>query len=67
MQTAPDYSLTNKYKPRTSPWTNDSPTWSNGGARSGTYLGMIGEKYKKDVEQEGEEARVRFKKGKNGF
>ena len=31
-----------KYKPCTSPWTSDSLTWPNGGARSGMYLDMIG-------------------------
>ena len=49
-----------EYNRPTSPWTSDGPTCSNGWARGGTYLDMVGKQYKKDQEWE--------KKGvKNGF
>ena len=43
MHIAPNWSLANKCKPPTGPWSNGGPTWPNGGTRSGTYVDMIGE------------------------
>lgn len=52
MQIGSNWSLTNKYKPPTSPQTSDNLMLSNSGVQSGTYLDMIGAVYKKALEQE---------------
>ena len=52
-----------KHKPPTGPRTNDGPTWSNGGARSGTYLDMKGKRSKKDQEREKKRAKTSFERG----
>ena len=67
MHIAPNWSLANKCKPPTGPWSNGGPKWPNDGTRSGTYVDMIGEQYKEHLEQEKKGARTGFQRGTNGF
>ena len=67
MQTGSNWSLANKYKPRTSSRTRDGLMWSNGGSRRGTYLDMIVSSTKKTLKGKRKGERTFVKGYHNGI